>query len=72
MSNKAEKEDQLEGYLLFGVVGGGGYVGTRKTLGGGYNFCLVNTCKAGGWFTCNCLSTWALFSLNHQHNTFLL
>ena len=24
MSNKAEKEDQLEGYLLFGVVGGGG------------------------------------------------
>ena len=24
MSNKAEKEDRLKGYLLFGVVGGGG------------------------------------------------
>ena len=38
MSNKAEKEDQLEGYLLFlgsGGEGGGGAVRTRKTLGGG-------------------------------------
>ena len=34
----------------------------RKTLGGGDNFWLVNTCKAGGWFACNCLSTWALLA----------
>ena len=36
MSNKAEKEDQLEGYLLFvGYGGWGGCVRTSKTLGGG-------------------------------------
>ena len=47
---------------VVGVVKGG-CVRTRKTLGGGGdNFWLVNTCKAGEWFTCNCLSTWALFS----------
>ena len=63
MSNKAEKERPTLRLLLFwGCMGG--YVRTRKSLGGGHNFCLVNTCNAGGWFTCNCLSTWALFSLN--------
>ena len=29
------------------VVGRGGGDGTRKTLGGRDNFCLINTCKAG-------------------------
>ena len=64
MSNKAEKERPALRLPSFLGVVGGGYVRTRKSLGGGHNFCLVNTCNAGGWFTCNCLSTWALFSLN--------
>ena len=46
----------------FSRVVRGGCVRTRKTLGGRDNFCLVTTCKAGEWFTCNCLSTCALFS----------
>ena len=63
MSNKAEKERPTLRLLLFWGCRRG-YVRTRKSLGEGHNFCLVNTCNAGGWFTCNCLSTWALFSLN--------
>ena len=60
-SLRLKKKTNLRVPSFSGVVRGG-CVRTRKTLGGGDNFWLVNTCKAGEWFTCNCLSTWALFS----------
>ena len=60
-SLRLKKKTNLRVPSFSGVVREG-FVRTRKTLGGGDNFCLVNTYKAGGWFTCDCLSTWALFS----------
>ena len=60
-SLRLKKKTNLRVPSFSGVVRGG-CVRTRKTLGGADNFWLVITCKAGEWFTCNCLSTCALFS----------
>ena len=60
-SLRLKKKTNIRVPSFSGVVNGG-CVRTRKTRGEGDNFWLVNTCKAGEWFTCNCLSTWALFS----------
>ena len=60
-SLRLKKKTNIKVPSFSGVVNGG-CVRTRKTRGEGDNFWLVNTCKAGEWFTCNCLSTWALFS----------
>ena len=65
---RLKKKTNFNHTVFFGVVeegaGGGGVGGVRtwKTLGGGGKFCLGNTYKAGGWVTCNCLSTWACFN----------
>ena len=64
-SLRLEKKTNFKGTFFFwgyGSGGGGVVLELGRPWEGGDNFCLVNTYKAGGCFTCDCLSAWALFS----------
>ena len=60
---RLKKKTNFNHTVFFGVVEEGGVVlELGRPWEGGGKFCLGNTYKAGGWVTCNCLSTWACFN----------